>query len=88
MTPLQDPPDPASLLTDQTPEPTPTSETKTVTFSNSPSICMPAPLTTTMPTAADGKPPESPRVISKQNIYGLYLIFEIQQHLICCIKIY
>ncbi|XP_052060621.1 protein capicua homolog isoform X1 [Mytilus californianus] len=61
MKPLQDPPDPASLLTDQTSEPTTTSETKTVTFSTSPSICMPAPLTTTMPTAADGKPPESPR---------------------------
>lgn len=36
--------------------------TKSVTFSTLPSISMPAPLSTTMPTSADNKPLESPRV--------------------------
>lgn len=56
--------------TEQTDFPSPQSEneqsvetvTKSVTFSTLPSISMPAPLSTTMPTSADNKPLESPRV--------------------------
>ena len=43
-------------------EPSVETVTKSVTFSTLPSISMPAPLSTTMPTSADSKPLESPRV--------------------------